>query len=160
MRQPTDYEYPDGIDCFWIGSDSIGNVGVFIIAGMAPVPSQVLSAEYGDMLELEEQLLQLPIISEVQHPGEDRSFSDLPELAERGFFIFDWSDIHRARSEKIRGYERMTAPTRPLNVNELDGFLHNCVVLACIPEPDFRRDAIVRLPPSMETIRPERYWDY
>jgi len=41
-------------------------------------------------------------------------------LSDRGFFTYDWSDVHRTRSEEMKVYERMSSPTKPLRVEQLD----------------------------------------
>ena len=159
MPLQTDYEYPDGLDCFWVGTDSIGNVGLFVIAGMAPIPLLALSNAYGNMLDLEDWLLPLPIISEAQVTEGYASMDEDIGWARRGIFAFDWSDIHRTRSQELRGYERIAMPTQPLHVGELQGVLRNCATVVTIPDADFHRDAVVKIPASMNPVRPERFMD-
>jgi len=124
---------------------------------MAPIPRLVLSTDYGDMLDLDDWLSELPIISEVLVPEKHASLNEWINFARRGFFAFDWSDVHFGK--KLFGYERIAAPTRPLHVSELRGFLQNCATVATIPEADFHRDAVVKLPSFMGAVRPERYMD-
>jgi hypothetical protein len=41
------------------------------------------------------------------------------ELAERGCYVFDWSDVHRASVKLLYAYELCAIPTVPLKLNEL-----------------------------------------
>jgi hypothetical protein len=38
-------QYPEGIDCVWIGCDREGRVGVFVTGGEGPIPALALEAK-------------------------------------------------------------------------------------------------------------------
>jgi hypothetical protein len=92
----TTQPYPGQIDCVWIASDRDGHVGAFVTAGVGPIPELALnSAEPLLVEDIEEAILKLPKVSDcrllVSIPRPD-SFID---MAERGLFVYDWSDVHR-----------------------------------------------------------------
>ena len=109
--------YPEGVDCCWLASDRIGQLGVFVTGGSGPIPAQVLLPPY-PLDDLEETILALPKASDidlrVKVPRPDRFVA----LAERGFFVYDWSDVHRTE-QYIDEYELMALPYRPLTLDLL-----------------------------------------
>jgi hypothetical protein len=40
-------------------------------------------------------------------------------MAERGFFVYDWSDVHRTSASLIEAYEPMAYPLNPVSLDEL-----------------------------------------
>lgn len=109
--------YPDGLDCCWLASDRIGQLGVFVTGGSGPIPAQVLLPTY-PLDQIEETILALAKASDidlrVRVPRSDRFVA----LAERGFFVYDWSDVHRTE-QYIDEYELMALPYRPLTLDLL-----------------------------------------
>ncbi len=109
--------YPDGLDFCWLASDRIGQLGVFLTGGSGPIPAQLLLPPYF-LDDLEEAILSLPKASDidlrVKVPRPDRFVA----LAERGFFVYDWSDVHRTELY-IDEYELMALPYRPLTLDLL-----------------------------------------
>ena len=109
--------YPDGLDYCWLASDRIGQLGVFVTGGSGPIPAQLLLPPY-PLDDLEETILALPKASDidlrVRVPRPDRFVA----LAERGFFVYDWSDVHRTE-QYIDEYELMALPYRPLTLDLL-----------------------------------------
>jgi hypothetical protein len=109
--------YPEGVDCCWLASDRIGQLGVFVTGGSGPIPAQVLLLTY-PLDEIEETILELPKASDidlrVRVPRPDRFVA----LAERGVFVYDWSDVHRTE-QYIDEYELMALPYRPLTLDLL-----------------------------------------
>jgi len=109
--------YPEGVDCCWLASDRIGQLGVFLTGGSGPIPVQLLLPPYL-LDDLEETILALPKASDidlrVKVPRPDRFVA----LAERGFFVYDWSDVHRTE-QYIDEYELMALPYRPLTLDLL-----------------------------------------
>jgi hypothetical protein len=109
--------YPEGIDCCWLASDRDGHLGVFVTRGRGPIPAQALLEVY-PLDSIEEQLLALAKASDidvrVRMPRSDR----LVALAERGFFVYDWSDAHRTE-QYIDEYELIALPYRPLALDLL-----------------------------------------
>ena len=109
--------YPEGVDCCWLASDRIGQLGVFLTGGSGPIPAQLLLPPYL-LDDIEETILALPKASDidlrVKVPRPDRFVA----LAERGFFVYDWSDVHRTE-QYIDEYELMALPYRPLTLDLL-----------------------------------------
>lgn len=91
-------QYPE-CECGWFAMDKDGYLGVFITAGMAPIPVQVMVQNIIPVEDIETQLCELlPVVSEVIEVAP--SHSDF-ELASRGLFVYDWTDIHHISSEKL-----------------------------------------------------------
>jgi hypothetical protein len=109
--------YPEGVDCCWLASDRIGQLGVFVTGGSGPIPAHVLLPAY-PLDQIEETVLDLPKASDidlrVRVPRPDRFVA----LAERGFFVYDWSDVHRTE-QYIDEYELMALPYRPITLDLL-----------------------------------------
>jgi hypothetical protein len=40
-------------------------------------------------------------------------------LAQRGFYAFDWRDIHRTTQDAVGMYELIAAPTTPIELDQL-----------------------------------------
>ena len=109
--------YPESIDCCWLASDRDGHLGVFVTRGRGPIPAQALLETY-PLDRIEAQLLALPKASDIElrvrMPRSDR----LVALAERGFFVYDWSDAHRTE-QYVDEYELIALPYRPLALDQL-----------------------------------------
>jgi hypothetical protein len=54
---------------------------------------------------------------------------DFIDLAERGVFVYDWSDINRTAREQLRVYEPVAVPTKPITTSSLPSGL---AILAAI----------------------------
>jgi hypothetical protein len=123
-----DVSYPEGFDCIWIACDRGGRVGAFVTAGFGPIPLQVLGSSALPFDDIEARLRLLPRVASarllVQLPRPD----DFVVMAERGLFVFDWTDVHRPRSESVDAYELIAIPERPIALNVLreDIFPQNC----------------------------------
>ncbi len=105
--------YPFGIDCLWLASDRNGHVGAFFTAGWAPIPTRVLTFEDGSIEDIEERVNDLPRISTARLLIPD----DVPSymaMAERGLFVYDWTDAHRSLRESTRKYELVAVPANPI----------------------------------------------
>ena len=106
--------YPEGVDCAWIGVDRGGRIGVFVTGGEGPIPALALHATRIPVEEIEGRLLRLPpttsgrLIVQLKRPDDFMAF------ARRGFFAYDWSDVHRTRSEGIGKYQQIAVPESPL----------------------------------------------
>jgi hypothetical protein len=48
---------------------------------------------------------------------------DFIDMAERGFFVYDWYDIHRTQSDRTNLYELMATPNTPIQLNVLSNQL-------------------------------------
>ena len=111
----TDAPSPEGFDIFWIASDSLQQVGMFATGSAGPIP---LTARPW-IHDVEEQVLMLPVVCAVElkipYPRPD----DFVAMAERGFFSFDWTDVHKTFIQATSMYEMVCRPARPLTVDQL-----------------------------------------
>jgi hypothetical protein len=139
--------YPDGLDCCWLASDRIGQLGVFVTGGSGPIPAQALLPSY-PLDEIEEAILALPKASDidlrVRAPRPDRFVA----LAERGFFVYDWSDVHRTE-QYIDEYELMALPYRPLTLDLLPESLSDAARLVRFSAVSFASAWRVDVRPQM-----------
>ena len=132
----------DGLDIAWIATDSIGQVALFTTGGTGQIPATALaSAESAeqDVLSIQETCDSQLLVS-VPRPD---SFID---FARRGFFSYDWTDVHRNSSQEIAAYELQAKPTCPLHVSALPAelqafaastvFRHVTFGQTLIPTPD------------------------
>ena len=110
--------YPEQLDVMWAATDSIGQVGVFFSAGEGPIAKTFLDYEGYEQEVLETYFGALPPrgkLIRVAGFGDDSVY----ELAERGCYVFDWSDVHRASEKLLHAYELCATPSGPLKLNEL-----------------------------------------
>ena len=120
----TRQEYPEQLDCAWVASDRDGHVAAFVTAGIGPIPVLALN-NTGPLLveDIEEAIFRLPKVSAccllVSVPRPDSFIA----MAERGFFVYDWSCLHRTRVSEIDEYEPMACPVSPLLLDELPEML-------------------------------------
>jgi hypothetical protein len=122
------HEYPSGLDCTWIASDSVGNLAAFITAGVGPVPISVLDPTLPLLPDWEDTLLSLPIVSPVSVLAQVPSQESYRGIASRGFFVFDWTDFHRPVSSHRFAYELVARPGEPACVTTLPPALHRLAV--------------------------------
>ena len=111
--------YPDGIDCSWLASDQVGRLGVFITAGIGPIPATALDSANMPIEAIEERLCQLPTVSSNQLLVTVKRPDSFIDLAERGFFVYDWTDIHRTKADELNVYESVAAPNEPIDIDAL-----------------------------------------
>ena len=109
--------YPVGLDCCWLASDRIGQLGVFATGGSGPLPAQALIPTY-PLDDLEEAILALPKASDIDLRVRGPRLDRFVAMAERGIFVYDWSDVHRTE-QYIEEYELMALPYRPLTLDLL-----------------------------------------
>lgn len=117
------YQYPEGIDCVWIASDQDGHLAALVTAGVAPIPIDILNNPVVDIQDIEQLICNLPKITKsnlvIQVPRPD----DFIDMAERGFFVYDWHDVHRTESDKTNLYELIATPNIPIQLNVLSNQL-------------------------------------
>jgi len=111
--------YPEGIDCVWLASDRDGHLGAFITAGVGPIPAAALGFTHLVVEDVEGRLCQLPRVSQAQLLVSVKRPDDFIDLAERGVFVYDWTDINRTTREALRVYEPVAVPTKPITASSL-----------------------------------------
>lgn len=120
-----DHVYPDGVDCVWVASDRNGNLGAFVTGGVGPIPLQVLTDELVSIEDIEERLCELPKVSDLRLLVSMKRPDDFICIAERGFFVYDWRDVHRTSHESTHVYEPIAVPLNPISVDALPEPLHS-----------------------------------
>ena len=119
----TNEKYPVGIDCGWLGEDSLRNIGIFITAGVAPIPIHALAISGIAVEDVEALVLDLPKIGEAELLINVPSPDSFIGLAERGLFVYDWQDVHCAHQDATGAYVAVAIPSKPIKSNELSGIL-------------------------------------
>lgn len=119
MTSPADAA---GIDCAWIACDSDGHVAAIITAGSGTIPDSIFDGPV-DLFDLEERLLQLPVLSDAAALATEGDLTSFLDLARRGLYVFDWTDIHRALRKSVGAYEMVARPATVLRVDDLPGDL-------------------------------------
>jgi len=107
-----------GFDCAWLVSDIAGCLAAVVTAGAGPIPESVFGGPV-DLLDLEYRLLQLPVVGEANALAEDGDATSFLNLARRGLFVFDWTDVHRINREKIDAYQLVAAPACAIHASDL-----------------------------------------
>lgn len=102
-------------DVGWIASDAIGQVALFTTAGSGPIPASALPSVENS----EEWVLSLPELSDVDLVTSMSGANAFVAFAKRGFFAYDWSDVHRTERQALNGYELQNRPLNPLTLFDL-----------------------------------------
>ncbi|WP_231408641.1 hypothetical protein [Ralstonia solanacearum] len=97
-----------------IGSE-LGAIGRTVAQGIGAIQKSV----YIPIEDIEWQLCLLPIISQAELLVSVKQADDFIDLAERGVFVYDWTDINRTARDALRVYEPVAVPTRPVMTNSL-----------------------------------------
>lgn len=132
-------KYPDGIDCVWIASDQHGHLGAFVTAGIGPIPISILSDETISIDEVESAICDLPLISDAYLLVQMKRPDDFIAMAQRGFFVYDWRDVHRTTDESTSLYELISRPQTPINLGSLPKQLREIAAKASLGNLDFNQ---------------------
>lgn len=119
--------YPDGTDCMWLALDRDGHVGAFTTGGSGPIPLGLLEAGQCPLDGLEERIGELPHTSTARLLVSQKRPDDFIDLAERGIFAYDWTDVHRTARDEICAYELIAVPSNPIKIGQLP---HDIAMLA------------------------------
>jgi hypothetical protein len=113
-------DYPVQVDCVWVASDRDGHVGAFATAGIGPIPELALSNTRSlPVTDIEEAILKLPKVSSCRLIASVPRPDSFIAMAERGFYVYDWSDVHRTVASLMDAYEPMACPVNPVSLEEL-----------------------------------------
>ena len=126
------------LDVVWLAADPKGFLAAFVTAGAGPIPPAALPFVAG----AEEAALRLPSISECQLLMRAPRPDDFAELAKRGLFVYDWSDIHRTTTAELRAYELVAVPARPIVDLEASSEIQERVSGVVLPEAIFGSSSI------------------
>lgn len=133
--------YPAGFDFVWIGRDEKGRLAAFVTAGGGQIPKSLLGKS-GEMLcDIERAILDLPKVSGVKLHVEVPRPDDFIAMAERGFFVFDWRDVHRATKEESGCYELVATPLQPATFAEAAAEK----IIQNVPLSDFDLGAVTKI---------------
>lgn len=124
-------EYPAGIDAGWLGADERGRVGLFITAGQGPVPAAALSQLECDPWP-EEAIMKLSKSADCTLSCNVPDPSTFVAVAERGFFVFDWSDIYCTHAEELGEYELVASPSIGVSLQQAHVLLGELGVIPVI----------------------------
>lgn len=115
----TAQSYPDGIDCVWLAADSDGHVAAFATAGSGPIPVGVLESAECAIEDIEGKIVEMPRTGSAQLLVSLKRPDDFIDIAERGIFAYDWSDVHRTQRDRTGAYEPIAVPTSPIKCSQL-----------------------------------------
>ena len=132
--------YPDGIDCVWLASDVAGHVGAFITAGLGPIPSAALDEKMLPIEDVEASLCELPQSTHAKLLVSVKRPDDFVALAERGIFVYDWTDIGRTAANALHRYELVAAPVQPIFLDKLPHELFRLAKAAELSKISFLTD--------------------
>lgn len=119
--------YPEGIDSVWLASDMHGNVAAFVTGGSGPVPISALRESSPLLEDIEQTVCQLEEESDARMLVEVNRPDDFLDLATRGLFVYDWSDLHRTKRDRLRAYELVAVPTQTLIMGKQPEFIRRLV---------------------------------
>jgi hypothetical protein len=74
-------------------------------------------------VDVEEAIYFLPQLSQVHLFIPMKRPDDFIAIAEKGFFVYDWRDIHRTTAESTGTYELIAAPLNPVTFDVLPELL-------------------------------------
>lgn len=111
--------YPTGADCVWIASDGSGALAAFITAGEAPIPELALGQAGLAIDDIEERILALPAVASARVLVNVPRPEGYNQLAVRGLYVYDWTDIHKTASDAADSYELVAVPSSGVPVSSL-----------------------------------------
>jgi hypothetical protein len=88
----AEFFYPDGVDCVWVAFDRDGHLGAFVTGGSGPIPVHLLAPGLLAVEDIETRLALLPRVSAAGLLVQIKRPDDFVAMAERGLFVYDWSD--------------------------------------------------------------------
>jgi hypothetical protein len=116
-------ECPRDFDWVWLACDRDDYVAAFITAGAGPIPAAILESSLP--AEESETLIRglaptTTALASIPHSGVESFIT----LAQRGFFVYDWQDVHRGSAVRYTDmYELVAAPREPVRVDFFHGEL-------------------------------------
>ncbi|HBS57094.1 MAG TPA: hypothetical protein DEA38_15375 [Stenotrophomonas sp.] len=121
-------DYPEDIDCTWLGVDRTGAVAAFVTAGKGEIPTVLLADAVVDILQVETMLVDLPVVGDaVMHVTLPRP-DDYLAMASRGIHVYDWNG---------HGYARVATPSTAIQYSALPEELQVMARLATFDSVDF-----------------------
>ncbi len=84
--------------------------------------------------DVEAAVCELPHVSEIRLLVQMKRPDDFIEIARRGFFVYDWGDIHRTAYESTHSYEPVAVPLNPITLEVLPESIQRLAVNATLPD--------------------------
>ena len=142
----SDPYYPYDLDWVWFACDRNNHIGAFVTAGIAPIPVAFLDLSAPELEDLDEMTSDLPKVSGshllVSMYKDPSSFLD---LAERGIFAYDWSDIHKVDAQSANAYQLIAAPTSPILLASLPDKLRALTSVVKFAANDFSEETFLKV---------------
>lgn len=138
MIMTTRHPYPKGIDFVWIGADKSGQAAVFVTAGTAPIPISILQGDIAPE-NIEELINKMPKYTERSDDSELPYAESFDNFVERGFFVFDWTDIHRTRAHQTGMYQRVSAPRSSIDFKDIPLYISSVARISHFSDILFNR---------------------
>jgi hypothetical protein len=111
------------MDSVWLACDCEGHLATFVTAGLGPIPIEALKFESILIEDIEQLLLDLPTVSDARLLVSIERSDSFVALANRGLFVYDWTDIHKSDRKSTGSYELVAVPMKPISVDRLPGDL-------------------------------------
>ncbi|PTN53410.1 hypothetical protein C9J98_15915 [Stenotrophomonas panacihumi] len=104
-----------GLDVAWMAVDASGQLAVFTTGGEGPLPATAFASVdlVGPAIESLPESCGYHLVADVSRPD------DFVAFAKRGFFAYDWPDVHRSAFGALRCYELQARPLRPATLMDL-----------------------------------------
>ena len=112
MTRQGEVEYPARVDIEWVAVDRKGRLAVFTTGGAGPIARAYLRVEaafdrVSAAVRAMPESTDYELVMEVPRPD------DFIAFARRGFFSYDWTDVHRITGPKTGRYEMQARPRVP-----------------------------------------------
>lgn len=129
--------YPNGIDCLWVASDRNGHLAAFVTGGEGPIPIKLLLEDGIRVESIGQRVSEVPVSSAAKMLVQVKFPDDFMDLAKRGVFVYDWTDVHRISSECRGVYEPVAVPLSPISHNILPAALMNIAKIVMFTDVAF-----------------------
>ncbi|MBS0372852.1 MAG: hypothetical protein JSS57_27060 [Proteobacteria bacterium] len=135
-------EYPDGLDCVWLATDRNGHLGAFVTGGSGPIPVSATSDSSFPIEDIEAAVCELPQISETRLLVQMRRPDYFIDIAQRGFFVYDWRDV----------YEPVAVPLNPITLDALPESIRRLAVDATLRDSAFVEEQALDVMAMLECL--------
>jgi hypothetical protein len=124
---------------------------VFFTAGCAPIPAKIVAWSYFEAVG--KTVSALPPCTAPPPSVEMKSLVGYLDLVERGFFVFDWLDLHRVGVKEHRAYDLVGVPAEPITLDELPGDVR-ALAAAVKFDLSFRASQVIDVRAHFECVEP------
>ncbi|RTL43030.1 MAG: hypothetical protein EKK49_00540 [Rhodocyclaceae bacterium] len=145
-------EYPDGLDCVWLATDRNGHLGAFVTGGSGPIPVSATSDSSFPIEDIEAAVCELPQISETRLLVQMKRPDDFIDIAQRGFFVYDWRDVHRTTHDSTHVYEPVAVPLNPITLDALPESIRRLAVDATLRDSAFVEEQALDVMAMLECL--------